>query len=242
MGFRFIGSEAMEAGRFEPEETEIFQRVVERSDVLVNVGANAGYYCCLALQAGKHVVAYEPLPSNQRALLTNVWANGWQERIEVFPIALSDRPQVLKIYGGGTGASLVDGWAGALSENFTLVPASTLDLTLQDRFSGERVFVLVDVEGAEFSMLRGAEHMLARVPKPIWLVEIAVDEHQPQQSSINPYLLQTFEVFWQAGYVAWTAQREPRKIEREEVVAVVDTKRDTLGTHNFLFAEGHPFA
>lgn len=240
MGFRFMGSAAMESGQFEPEESAIFKRIIAGSDLLINVGANVGYYCCLALQAGKRVVAYEPLPSNQRALYTNLWANGWQEHIEVFPIALSDKPQILKLYGGGTGASLVDGWAGADSAHYTLVPASTLDLTIQERFREQRIFLLVDVEGAEFSMLQGAARMLAREPKPVWMVEIAVHEHQPKGIAINPQLLETFDLFWQAGYKAWTAQASPRLVKRDEVAAVVASGNDTLGTHNFIFASSNP--
>lgn len=240
MGFHFIGTPAMEAGLFEPEETAVFQQIIGQRDVLINVGANVGYYCCLALKAGKHVVAYEPLASNQRALLTNIWTNGWQDRIEVFPLALSDRPQVLKLYGGGTGASLVDGWAGADSDDFTLVPASTLDLTLHDRFSDQRVLIVVDVEGAEFSFLQGARHMLAREPKPIWMVEIAVEEHQPRGIAMNPRLLETFDIFWRSGYLAWTAGASPRPVKRAEVEAIIQSGRDTLGTHNFLFASSHP--
>lgn len=242
MGFRFMGSEAMENGSFEPEETAIFKRIIAGCDVLINVGANVGYYCCLALQAGKRVVAYEPLPSNQRALYANIWANGWQEQIEVLPLALADKPQILKLYGGGTGASLVDGWAGADSAHYTLVPASTLDLTIQERFRDQRVFLLVDVEGAEYGMLRGAARMLARDPKPVWLVEIAVHEHQPKGIAINPRLVETFDLFWQAGYRAWTAQSSPRLVKREEVAAIVASGSDTLGTHNFIFASSNPLA
>lgn len=240
MGFRFIGSRDMESGQFEPEETAIFKRIIAGADVLLNVGANVGYYCCLALQAGKRVVAYEPLPSNQRALYTNIWANGWQQQIEVLPIALSDQPQILKLYGGGTGASLVAGWAGVDSANYTLVPASTLDLTIQDRFRDDRVFLLVDVEGAEFRMLQGAWRVLAREPKPVWMVEIAVHEHQPKGTAINPQLLSTFELFWQAGYKAWTAQASSRLVERDEIAAIAASGKDTLGTHNFLFASSNP--
>ncbi|MCC6509564.1 MAG: FkbM family methyltransferase [Pirellulaceae bacterium] len=235
LGFRLMGSQAMEDGTFEPEETAIFQRCIADCDVLINVGANVGYYCCLALQAGKHVVAYEPMPGNQRLLYKNIWANDWQDRIEIFPVALSDQPGVLKIYGGGTGASLISGWAGA--QDYSLVPASTLDLTLHDRFGRQRLFLLVDIEGAELSMLRGAQNLLARQPKPTWLVEIAVSEHQPAGVALNPNLLATFDLFWQAGYQAWTAQSKSRLVTRDEVEAIAASGHDTLGTHNFLFIE-----
>ncbi len=224
----------MENGTFEPEETRLFKELIEKCDVLVNIGANVGYYCCLALSAGKQVVAYEPMPQNQRLLYANMMNNGWQDRIEVFPMALSHRPGVLKIYGGGTGASLIHGWAGAI--DYSYVPASTLDLTLSHRFTDQQVFLLVDIEGAELQMLRGATAMLSRVPKPTWLVEIAVNEHQPAGTAINPNLLATFDTFWQHGYRCWTADSQRREVKREEVQEVARSGQDTLHTHNFLFS------
>lgn len=48
-GFKFVGNHQMLNGAFEPEETRIMQRFISQVDVLINVGANIGYYCCLAL-------------------------------------------------------------------------------------------------------------------------------------------------------------------------------------------------
>src|SRR4051794_500141 len=75
LGFRFSGAKSMETGRFEPEETKLVQLLLPHVDVVVNVGANLGYYCCLALQAGKQMVAFEPIELNVRYLLKNIKAN-----------------------------------------------------------------------------------------------------------------------------------------------------------------------
>ncbi|MBT8517326.1 FkbM family methyltransferase [Polynucleobacter paneuropaeus] len=237
LGFRFKGNQAMERGLFEPYETELVKKVLPKIDVLVNIGANIGYYVCHALQAGKKVIAFEPMELNIQYLLRNIKANEWQNDCEIMPIAVSNAVGIIEIYGGGTGASLVKGWAGIAESYKTLVPCSTVDCILGNRLDGKKVFVIVDIEGAEDMMLEGASNLLDMHPKPIWLVEISGEEHQPQGIKINPNLLATFEKFWSRGYESITADNLLRKITKEEVNHILRTQVDTLGTHNFLFYE-----
>ena len=234
-GFWLSGNADMELGNFEPAETELVGAALEGVDVLVNVGANIGYYCCLALAARKQVLAFEPLPDNLRMLMRNIQLNGWSDRIEIFPMAIGARTGIIDLFGGGTGASLVPGWAGQSAKNVTRVQMSTVDTLLGARLTGKKCLVLIDVEGAELAVLRGASGLLANCPKPIWIVEIAVHEHQPQGTSINPHLVDTFELFCSAGYQAMTADASARPIDLAEVKQVASSGKDTLGTHNFLF-------
>lgn len=236
-GFWLSGNADMELGNFEPAETELVRAALEGIDVLVNVGANIGYYCCLALAAGKQVLAFEPLPDNLRMLMRNMQLNDWSDRVEIFPMAIGARTGIIELFGGGTGASLVPGWAGQSAKHVTSVPISTLDTLLGTRLIGKKCLVLIDVEGAELAVLRGASGLLANCPKPIWIVEIAVHEHQPHGTSINPHLVDTFELFCNAGYQAVTADVKARSISLGEVKQVASTSKDTLGTHNFLFQE-----
>ena len=101
MGFKFVGDQSMQNGQFEPEETQIVKNILPNVDVVINVGANIGYYCCIALSQEKHVVAFEPITLNLRYLMRNIIANNWESRIEVFPIALSNSVGIVEIYGGG---------------------------------------------------------------------------------------------------------------------------------------------
>jgi FkbM family methyltransferase len=236
MGFKFVRDDwGMHRGEFEREETETIKRILSKVDVFINVGANIGYYCCIALAHGKRVVAFEPVEMNVRFLMKNVMANKWERNIEIFPVALSDRPGVLTIYGGGTGASLVKGWADTPEHQREYVPASTLDTILGGRFEGKRCLILVDVEGAEASVLEGANRSLGANPKPVWMVEISVTEHQPKGTHLNPHLARTFDSFFSRGYEAWTAGRSSRQVLPEEVATIAQSGRDTLRTHNFLF-------
>jgi len=48
-------------------------------------------------------------------------------------------------------------------------------------------------------------------------------------------LVESFEIFFDAGYQANTANRESRSIPLQEVQQVAATGIDTLKTHNFVF-------
>ena len=239
MGFKLSGnrSNGMEEGAFEQNELIIVKKCLEKTDVFINVGANIGYYCCIALSYGKPTIAFEPIELNLRYLYKNIKANHWQNDIEIFPIALAAKAGLIEIYGGGTGASLIQGWAGTPEQYMRLVPASTLDNVLGNRFNGERCFVLVDIEGAERYMLEGAGKFLYLQPKPIWMVEISITEHQPKGIKINPNLLSTFQIFWDKGYEAWTADKHLRLVSQDEVKSICRGGPNTLPTHNFLFIE-----
>ena len=212
MGFKFIGSTYMQQGKYEIEEFEIVKKILKEIDIFINVGANMGYYCCIALQFGKKVVAFEPIELNLKYLYKNLLSNNWGEEVEIFPIALSDKPGLNYIYGGSTGASLIKGWAGISEKYVNIVPTSTLDLVLRSKYIGETIFILVDIEGSEKSMLDGAEYFITRHPKPIWMIEIIVSEHQPNDKSVNPNLLTTFKKFWDNDYIAMTACKNSRVI------------------------------
>ena len=51
-GFSLAGHETMAAGKFYPQETRLMRDLSQEVDLLVNVGANVGYYCCHALSLG----------------------------------------------------------------------------------------------------------------------------------------------------------------------------------------------
>jgi len=234
LGFRFGGNRMMEEGRFEEEEVEIARNHLASADILINVGANIGYYCCIALSLGKKVIAFEPIPLNLFSLYRNVAANGWND-FEIFPLALGNHRGVTTIFGGGTGASLVEGWAGSPTYYRSIVPINTLDNILGTRLAGMRSLFLIDVEGSERGVLEGAEKQLTLDPKPVWMVEIQTTSHQPAGRNVNPDLQRTFEMFWNNDYEAWTAERKPRMVGKEDIKRVCLRGISHLRTHNFMF-------
>ncbi len=205
MGFKMMGGasqhhKAMQAGNFEVLEATWLKTQLSQADVFVDIGANIGYFSCLARSLNKQVVAIEPLNYNVDKLLTNIEINSGPSA-EVYPVALSSELGVLQLYGASsTGASLVPSWAGASKRISRRVPITTLDRLLHERFVRDRMVIKMDVEGAEFEALKGAIQTIERSTRPVWLIEITLGQFMPSGS--NPNFIATFELFLSRGYVA----------------------------------------
>jgi FkbM family methyltransferase len=240
-GFKFTASahpayEQMRRGIFEPEETEIIRARIGRADLFVDIGANLGYYTCVALQAGRKVIAFEPQPQNLAILYTNLIDNGWEDKAEVMPVALGETPGLLTLYGAsGPSASLLPNWAGYSPRHRQIVAVSTLDAILAGRFAEQRLFLKIDVEGAEYMVLKGALETLARTPRPSWLLEVCLHEFHPEGA--NPHFGEIFELFFSHGYAAYTADASRRPVSREDVARWVGMRASDSGTFNYLFAD-----
>lgn len=138
-------------------------------DLLVDVGAHWGL---VALHAATHhrgavrVLAVEPHPDNFAALRRAVAENGLADAIDVVAAAVADAP--------GTGALATDSsMAHRLAAAGTVpVAVTTLDALLAARPApaAGRIFVKIDVEGAEGHVLSGARRLLAsgRVAALVW--------------------------------------------------------------------------
>lgn len=238
-GFNLCGSatsihhQAMCSGSFEPEETRILLEQLNSADIFVDVGANIGFYACLARHAGKRVIAVEPQAKNLKLLYRNLTANRYQD-VEVFPMGVADAPGLVTLYGpSGTGASMIPGWAHQPAGYSSIMPLTTLDVIVADRFPRKRLFIKVDVEGAEYAVLRGAERLLSQSPRPLWMVEICLNEYHPDGT--NPHYVATFETFWRHGYVARTADARQVTVTHEDVSRWVSAGRSGSNVINYLF-------
>ena len=237
-GFKLQGSgsmhhRSMQTGTFEEEETALMRQHMIQSDIFVDVGANIGFYSCLARSLGKHTISIEPLSRNLNHLYDNLIDNNWDD-VEVFPVGLSDKPGLSILYGASsTGASLIRNWAGASQRFKRIIALSTLDILLGNRFEGKKLFIKIDVEGMEYPVLLGANRTLTMTPKPTWLLEICLNEFYP--TGVNPNYLATFELFWQHGYEVRTADHNNRLIKPSDVQHWVKIGRCESGVINYVF-------
>jgi FkbM family methyltransferase len=239
-GFKLKGSNSihhvrMQDGKFEIEEVEIFQKIYKKSDVFVDVGANIGFYSCLAKHLNLHVIAIEPLQKNLRYHFENLKENNWDD-VEVFPVGLAKCPSIGTLYGGSsTGASLIESWAGASKIFRKKIALSTLDILIGNRFYGKNIFIKIDVEGAEYQVLLGALHTMASHPKPTWVLEICYNEYHPE--SVNPDYQKIFNLFWENGYECHTANSENKLITQEDVKEWTKNRVCKSGSINYIFEE-----
>jgi FkbM family methyltransferase len=230
-GFKLSGPAVMQNGSFEPEETSLVRQYLrEKADVFIDVGANIGYFACIARSMNKHTIAIEPLLQNLYFLYANLDINQWQD-VEVFPLGLSTHPGLAILYGPGTAASLIQNWAG-ISTKKCMIPLSTLDILIGGRFQKKQLLIKIDVEGTEYDVLRGAEETLSSSPNPIWLVENCVIGNHP--AGYNPFFTKVFEFFWSRGYQAKSLGRDSKIVSPADVESWVIDKNSDIGI-NFLF-------
>jgi FkbM family methyltransferase len=233
LGFTLRGSDIQASGEFEPDEVAFISEQLASADLFVDVGANIGLYTLLGLRHGVETVAVEPLPDNLRLLYSNLRDNDVKD-VEVVPAALGAQPRgLLRLYGGGTAASLVPGWASA-SADHVMVPVTTLDRLYRSwAADGRSMLVKIDVEGAELALLDGAMETLARRAPTVWLVEVNFKEHHP--SGEHPAFAEVFDRFWTHGYKAHELQTG-QCVDRQEIVDWLQAGQQAFGGHNFVFS------
>ena len=231
-GFLLAGHSRMQLGTFEPDETKLMQNLAPELDVFIDVGANIGYFVCLMRSLNKYVVAIEPVKHNLDYVFTNLKMNNWHD-VEVFPVGLAEQPNILEIFGGGTGASLISNWSGTSTVLRSTIPINTLDNIVGQRFSGKRLLIKIDVEGVEYEVIKGAINTLKMYPAPKWLVEICLTEHHPQKC--NPNYVKIFETFFEQGYSACVADNTMRPVTLSDVKHWYEKRERNFGGINYIF-------
>lgn len=164
-------------GSYEPEVCRTIMRIVQPGWVCVDIGGHVGYFTLLlAKLVGEHghVIAFEAHAENAEQLRSNVRINGYEARVRVENMAVSDGTCCRVMLFPGRWRSSAE-WnivghdvEGNLTEPESEVPATSLDAYF---CRGLRVdFVKIDIEGAEALALCGMRRLL-RESKPLVLVE-----------------------------------------------------------------------
>jgi len=148
-------------GFYELALTRRLTALARAGGLLVDVGANYGYFSCLwaATRSDNRVLALEASPRNVAPLRGNLARNGFAARVEVLELAAGhiDGPVTL-----APGPDDQTGWGGIVtqpSESTVTVPGVRLDTLL----GPERIvdFLKIDVEGADTWVLHGADRLLS---------------------------------------------------------------------------------
>ena len=153
---------------FEPLTRLAFQRLLPDSGVVVDVGANAGFYTLAAARAlgdRGHVHAVEPSPGNQRLLRLNLHD---ARNVTLHPVAAGS------CQGTGqfqiTHDSLHD--AFAVRSTATAITATTVRIEPLDALIKPPVrLVKMDIQGYEPEALAGMKHLIENSPGLAMIVE-----------------------------------------------------------------------
>jgi len=234
-GFTLWGGNYLVSGIQESEELDLVASELASADVFVDCGANAGLFTCLAASQGVAVIAIEPSVRNLAVLYRNIQENAFGVvPIEIFPVALGDQPGIASLFGRGQGASLVPGWGDLPTYDRNTVPVLTLDSVLGKRFDGKRVVIKIDVEGGEWSLLKGAAHVLGQRPRI--LMELSLYKNHP--GGRHPHFREILELFWGMNYRISDAAGNRGEVTRARVDHWYATGRTDLAGENLWLMPG----
>lgn len=162
---------------FEPAETAFLRKYLQSGMTVLDIGAHHGYYTLLASRAigsNGRIIAFEPSPKERIRLEEHLRLNACDNvRVEPFALEATEVKRDLYLVEGAEDYcnSLRPPVVNARTTTIT-VQTTTLDKFLSTQTIGEVDFIKMDVEGAELSVLNGAEGLLAKSPRPVWLVEL----------------------------------------------------------------------
>jgi FkbM family methyltransferase len=161
-------------GSYEYHKRQALEKMVAKGSVVLDIGANAGFYTLLAsVLVGRQgrVFAFEPVPRNLRYLKEHLRINGIAN-VSVIEAAVADCAGIAH-FDAGPNPSM-----GHLAADGCLtVRTVSLDEMVG---SGELLppdCMKIDVEGAEASVLLGAKSLLAALHPTIFLATHGKEQH-----------------------------------------------------------------
>lgn len=187
-------------GSFEPNEFAFLQKALARDAVFIDIGANEGFYTVFAAHLvgplGR-VIAVEPSPREHARLACNIAIN-----------RLSNVSLVKRGLGARKGKALLHiadpehngqntlgdfGHSGVTAVDHVAIDLTDLDSLTQEQVLGKVDVIKMDVEGAEFEVIKGGLKTLER-HKPTLLFELFEEALRKQGTSSEAVLAQLAEL------------------------------------------------
>jgi len=168
-----VGSHLLLGGSWEPNYTAAFERLLKPGQVVLDIGANHGFYSLLAaahVAPNGHIYAFEPNPRLSSLVRDSIAVNGLGSLITLVEKAVTNRPGELCLVfqdrHSAWGHLQTDSpQAGTPSEQSDLT-CSVEGVVLDCYFPDLRVDVVkMDIEGAEGGALTGMAGLIDRSPE-----------------------------------------------------------------------------
>lgn len=139
---------------------------IREDDVIIDIGANQGFFSCYAASKGAYVHAFEPFVESYTRLKANIEINSFSSRIAASQVAVSPNSGRSLLYSspqlGGGANTLVEEFGKNLDQvEANEVETKTLDDILDEIASPVRLCKM-DCEGSELGIL-GALKSASRV-------------------------------------------------------------------------------
>jgi len=183
-----ISRDLYQFGIRERASTEKMKTILKKNQVVVDIGANIGYYVLIEANMGAKVYAIEPVPDNYNSLKKNIELNGYKN-IKTYNIAIGNKIGKQTMY---------------LSEKSNLHSMNAkegkpiqVDIMTLDKFLSDKEIpdiVRMDVEGYEYEIIKGMKGTLKKMKSGSWLF---IEIHKLESKRAK----QVFKMVYESNFV-----------------------------------------
>ena len=201
-------------GEYEPIETRILKKFASESNVVVDIGANVGYYTIELAEmlppSGK-LISFEPVTTSFNQLEQNIKLNKFEKIITTFNLGLSDRDEVTKIFiPKRSGSSAASARNLHPDEEFTSqeITMTSLDKVFESLEYKTCNLIKIDVERGELDVIRGSIGVIKEF-RPVIFAELL--RKWSEYFSYKPNTV--LEILQELGYICFGVSTQFRRIE-----------------------------
>ena len=210
-GLRFNcrdGADRIMAETFHSRIHDVPFAPVRGGDVVLDIGANQGFYACWAAHHGATVHAFEPDPDTFSLMVENIFLNDLEGRITVHQCAISDQTGQVRMFR----AEGPDGPVNTINPAFAVIGGihGTRQTTVQalsladalDRVGADRVRLCkLDCTGAEYSILASL------TPRMLDRFDALTLQYHPQAYELSDLI--DLLLGWERFHISQAINREP---------------------------------
>ena len=197
---------------FEPDEVALVKKHIFPGSVVIDIGANIGYYTLLFAQLvgfRGHVFAFEPEPANFSLLTKNVLLNKYNN-VTLVPKAVASTNQRMKLFLCSESSGMHRLYPSLVCDQSLNVDAVSLDsfLPLQHK---KIDFIKMDIEGAEYMAMSGMRNIINK-SSPKLITEFSPAALFESGTAPKKYL----DLLLSYGYTIYDAREKPVNVKQLE--------------------------
>jgi FkbM family methyltransferase len=173
----------MVSGLWEPYVKAVFSRELKKDDIVVDIGANIGAYAIPLAKKVRKVIAFEPHPKISKMLETSIRLNELNNVTLIKKAVGESEKKVLQdiSYSSAVYSKVLTYGSG---KDNAIVEVESIDLDTALAGEDKVDWMLIDVEGYELNVLKGARKVLRK-----YSPRIIIEVQRENLESINPVLL-----------------------------------------------------
>ena len=214
-------------------DTKIIREEIHEGDIVIDVGANIGYYTLIFAQlvgsSGK-VFAFEPEPKNFEILKKNIEINNYQNIVAEQKI-VSDKSGIVKLFIAEHGIVGHRINQQKSSQKFIEIESIILDNYIKKLNLDNKInFIKIDVEGSEPKVLEGTKEIIQKSNQLKIFTEF--NREVVKEYGIEPK--EMIDLFYRNGFKIYLPNYKENKINLTNVNELLTSKETLLENINLL--------